>query len=414
MSQTETLRVGYVLKRYPRYSETFVVNEILAHEAAGVEIEIFALRNVTDGYFQDVISQVRAPVRYIPEKIRQTTQFWALVGEAGSRLPGFWQALSEAGDADGDDVAQAIRVALMVQEAGIAHLHAHFATVATTVARLAARFAGIGYSFTAHAKDIYFDYEENVDLATKMADSTAAITVSDYNLRHLRTTYPHASGRACRIYNGLDLSRLDYEEPVADGRTILAVGRLVEKKGFDVLVEALRILKGQNESGFDCMIVGDGPERERLEAQIERSGLTGSVVMTGPLPQRKIFERMRDAAMLAVPCIVGSDGNRDGLPTVLLEAMALGTPCLSTNVTGIPELVIDGKTGLCVEQGDPDELARAIKRLLDDHSLRLALSAGGRKLIEEAFDIHRNTAVQRDLFRSAAMNAAISRQEAAA
>lgn len=400
MSEPRPLRIGYVVKRYPRYSETFIVNEILAHEAAGVEVEIFALRPVIETHFQDIISQVKAPVRHIPEKTRQVVDFWALLAQGASRLPDFWQALSEASDANGDDVAQAVRVALLAQDAGIAHLHAHFATVATSVARLAARFAGIGYSFTAHAKDIYFDYEEPVGLETSMRDCVAAITVSDYNVEHLRKAYPHAVQRLRRIYNGLDLGTLAYRPPAPGGRTILAVGRLVEKKGFDVLIEALRILKGRNVA-FDCVIAGSGEENERLAAQVERSGLAGDIAMPGPLPQREIFARMREAALLAAPCVVGRDGNRDGLPTVLLEAMALGTPCVSTNVTGIPELVIDGETGLCVEQGDPDELAGAIARLLDDQALRERLSHQARKLIEREFDIHRNTALQRELFRAA-------------
>jgi colanic acid/amylovoran biosynthesis glycosyltransferase len=161
-----------------------------------------------------------------------------------------------------------------------------------------------------------------------------------------------------RIYNGLDLERFAYSDPPAGGDDILAVGRLVEKKGFHILIEAVRLLR---EAGRDvrCRIVGGGEEADHLAAQVAASGLEGTVELLGPRPQSEVMALMREAAVLACPCVVGRDGNRDGLPTVLLEAMALGTPCVATDVTGIPELVRDGETGLCVPEGDPEALAAA-------------------------------------------------------
>lgn len=383
------LRVGYVLKRYPRFSETFVVNEILAHERAGLRIDIFALGAVAETHFQDTISQVRAPVTYLTEKLRSAEAMWQLVEVAQRELPGFADAARDTNGLDGDEVAKAIALALAVRERGIDHLHAHFATVATGVARMAARCAGVGYSFTAHAKDIYFDYERPLGLERKLRDADFALTVSDYNLEHLRSTCGADAAGALRLYNGIDLERFVYREPPPRAALILGVGRLVDKKGFRVLIEAARLLK-QRGARFSCRIVGEGPEREALQAQIEQSELRGCVRLDGPLPQRDVIEAMRDASVLAAPCIVSEDGNRDGLPTVLIEAMALGTPCVATDVTGIPELVRDGDTGLCVAEGDPDALADALQRMLDEQALRQRVAHNARRLVERAFDVRVN------------------------
>ncbi len=390
-------RIGYVLKRYPRFSETFVVHEILAHERAGLAIDIFALRPVAETHFQDVLGRVRSPVVRIPEKMRSAPAFWAQLAEAGRRLPGFWQALDRTSDTDIDDLAQALALALEIDARGIDHLHAHFGTVATTVARLAARFTGITYSFTAHAKDIYFRYDEPVNLDVKLRDAAAVVTISDYNLRHLRERFAADAAHVDLIYNGLDLSCLLWREPVPTAREILAVGRLIEKKGFHVLVEAARLLLERGVD-FTLRIVGNGPEEANLRDQIERSGLRDRAVLDGPRPQGEVIACMRGAAMLAAPCVVGEDGNRDGLPTVLLEAMAVGTPCIATDVTGIPELVRHGETGVIVPEGDPDTLADGMARLLRDHDLRRRLSVAARARLERDFDIDVNTRRLRDLF----------------
>ncbi|WP_209428288.1 glycosyltransferase family 4 protein [Pararhodobacter sp. SW119] len=392
--------IGYVLKRYPRYSETFIVNEILAHEAAGQRIEIFSLRPVEETHFQDCLGRVRAPVTRLTEKPKNAEALWRLMQKARAKLPGAWSAIGEMQEMEARDVAQAIELALACHDRGIAHLHAHFGTVATTVARLAAQLAGIGYTFTAHAKDIYFDYAENTHLAQKLHDAHRVITVSDYNLSYLRERFGPAAARVSRIYNGLDLERFDFSEPAANATDILAVGRLVEKKGFHILIEALRILR---DAGRDvrCRIVGGGDEAHHLAAQIEASDLGSAVELLGPRPQSEVMALMRAAAVLACPCVVGRDGNRDGLPTVLLEAMALGTPCVATDVTGIPELVRDGETGLCIPEGDPEALAVALARLLDDAALRREFAEAGRALIEREFDQKTSTARLREIFDTA-------------
>lgn len=392
------LYVGYVLKRYPRFSETFVVNEILAHEREGLKIDIFALGPVEETHFQDGISQVRAPVtRY--NKQHKPESVWQLFQTAFQELPDFAQKLATA-DCNVHELTQSINVALQVKQRGIRHLHAHFGTQAATVARQAAIFAGITYTFTAHAKDIYFQYAEPVELDKKMRDAAATVTVSDYNLAYLREQYGQDAAKAVRIYNGMDLRKFPYSEFGSRERHILAVGRLVAKKGFDVLLDALALLKKQNVD-FRCTLVGGGLLEEELAAQIKALGIGDVVTMTGPMPQPDIIDMMKNANMVVAPCVVSEDGDRDGLPTVLLESMALGTPVISTQVAGIPELVSDGLTGLCVPERDPQALADAMKRLLDDYDLCRTLSRNGRELIEREYDEDRNAAQLRRLFEQA-------------
>jgi glycosyltransferase involved in cell wall biosynthesis len=395
-----TEKVGYVLKRYPRYSETFVVNEILAHEAAGLNIEIFSLYPPNDTHFQDVISRVRAPVTYLTAYGLKADSLWQAIKETARVIPDISRKLEAAATEDVREVYQALLLAVEVRSRGITHLHAHFGNVATAVARLASHFAGTPYSFTAHAKDIFHDEVQYDDLKRKLIGASSVVTVSDYNMHFLRETYGPAAERVVRIYNGLDLDSFQYSAPLERLPLVVGVGRLVEKKGFDVLVDACAHLA---EWGVDfrCLIVGNGECEDAIRSQVALLGLDGRVEMAGPKPQREIAELVSGAAVFAAPCVVGSDGNRDGLPTVLLEAMALGTPCISTDVTGIPEVLQEGITGLMVPQHDPLALANAIAHLLGDANLRVRLAGNARRLIEEEFDAHQNAARVRSHFGAA-------------
>jgi len=407
---SQTMRVGYVLKRYPRYSETFVVNEILAHEAAGVEVVIFALRPPEDSHFQNIISQVRAPVHYIRKPIQgrinaslnslvpnAASYFWAEMQEASKTIPDFWQRLSVATGERASTVYQAVWLAQEISRKGITHLHAHFGTVATSVARLAAHFTGIPYTFTAHAKDIFHESVVFADMQRKLYDAAAVVTVSDYNLKYLQEIYGVAAAQTRRIYNGLDVSQFVYQSPQHRPPQVISVGRLVEKKGLFVLLKACALLE-RSSCAFQCQIIGSGPQEQNLRSQIQQLDLTDRVEIVGPRPQNEVFHYMQQAAVFAAPYVIGSDGNRDGLPTVLLEAMALGTPCVATDVTGIPELIRDGETGLIVPQQDAEALASALQRLLGDAMLRDQLAIRARQLIESEFNIHCNAAQLRTLF----------------
>ncbi len=397
MSPTNTGRIGYVLKMYPRFSETFILNEILAHEAAGLDLEIFSLRLPNDGRFHEALARVRAPVTYVPHERLKVTELWQFLDQASQEFPGLWQALEETLTEDISDVYQAVLLAREANLRGITHLHAHFGSVATTVTRLAAHFVPLPYSFTAHAKDIFHESVQPADLRRKLNDAAAVVTVSQYNLTYLRQTYGQAANRVHCIYNGLDLDQFPYHSPLNRPPKIVAVGRLVEKKGFTYLIDACKLLADQGRE-FQAEIVGTGLLEADLRDQIDQLGLADYVKLIGPRPQGEVKQYVQQAAVFAAPCVVAQDGNRDGLPTVLLEAMALGTPCVSTDVTGIPEVLHPDVTGLSVPQRDPAALADALARLLDDGTLRVQLATAARRLIEAEFNIHRNAAHIREIF----------------
>ncbi|MGH3385660.1 MAG: glycosyltransferase [Nocardioidaceae bacterium] len=389
-------RVGYVLKMYPRFSETFILNEVRALEDLGAELEIFSLRPPVDGRFHAALAEVRAPVHYVahPAKVGD---LWDTLQRGRDVLASLDDQLPELLAAGPADAAQAVELALAVRAQGISHLHAHFGSVSTTVTRLAAKLTGVPYSFTAHAKDIYHCEVDPSDLARKLADAAAVVTVSDYNADFLRAEYGPAAERLVRIYNGLDLDEFAYHRPVDRPAVIAGVGRLVEKKGFAYLLDALAMLVADDRP-VRLDLVGTGAEEESLRAQAATLGVTDHVRFLGPLPQAQTREIVRNAAVLAAPCVVGADGNRDGLPTVLVESMALGTPVVATPVTGIPEAVVDGETGIVVPERDAAALAAALGLLLDRPAVGATLAAAARAHVEREFDIRRNVGALYRLF----------------
>lgn len=383
--------VGYVLKVYPRFSETFVVTEILAREARGERLEIFALRPTDDTRFHAELARVQAPVRAIAVPKRLSIGWATLRAAAGD--PGLSEAIArhliELTALEPDDALQAVEVARRARRTGVTHLHAHFGSTATTVARMAGLLAGIPYSFTAHAKDIFHESVSHDDLARKLADAAFAVTVSDYNLTHLRSRFGDLP-RLHRVYNGLELDRFPFVTPSPRGAELrlLAVGRLVEKKGFALLITAVERLLGLG-IAVRLDIVGDGELAGELRAQLTDSPAREAVRMLGARPQGEVARCLREADVFVAPCVVGADGNADGLPTVLLEAMASGVPCVSTAVTGIPEVIRDGETGVLCAPGDIAALTEALVRVsaADFPAVRIARAA--RALIEREFDSRR-------------------------
>ncbi len=412
MLSRQTMTIGYVLKRFPRLTETFVLNEILELERQGHRVEIFSLLRPPEEERHALLKELNARVTYLPsssalEKLKlhegldaTPVTFEALVGNmANPDMDPLFSGKSPA------DIAtlhlKAMAVAALARQRGIRHLHAHFASDATTVAQLAARLAGLPYSFTAHARDIFHTYTttaaDNAMRRTKIAEAAFVATVSEYNRAYLARIAPAHAGKIHRLYNGIDLSRFT---PGRDGRQpglIVAVGRLVEKKGFGDLVSACDILRRMG-AAFRLRIIGDGPLRETLETQIDTLDLRGHVEIAGTQPQEKLVGMMAQASLAVLPCIVSQSGDRDGLPTVLLEAMALGLPVVTTTVSGGPEIVAHGKTGMLVEPGDPIGLAATIEALLANPKALAEMSVAARRRAEDLFSLNRNVAALAGLF----------------
>lgn len=392
-AESPTPVIGYVLKMYPRFSETFVVSEILAREAQGERIVIFSLRPCTDARFHPELARVQAPVIHIGRPSSSTRLWTALAqGAADPQLAqGMSEVLPELLQHGHDDAVQAVEVARQARAHGVTHLHAHFASVATTVARLAGRMAGLPYSFTAHAKDIFHEDVQEEDLRRKLADAHHAITISGYNLEHLRTRFPESTQTLRLVRNGLDLDRFPFQprqhtqNPDDGPARLLAIGRLVEKKGFSLLVEAVHRLR---ERGVEVTaeIAGDGPLAPELRAQIESLGLQEHITLLGPITQAQVTELLGTRDLFVAPFVVGSDGNADGLPTVLLEAMARGLPCVAADVTAVGEVVQTGRTGWLVPTGDVEALTEAIAEAVRPGTGHAELAARARAQVEELFD----------------------------
>lgn len=393
-------RVGYLLKKFPRLSETFILNEILGQEALGRQIRIFSRRPPDAEPRHPQLAKLAAPVEILPA-VRELDPWETLFADDLDlpRLLPRVRRLVVANRATPHPrfpslLVEALYLLRRSRELGIAHLHVHFASDASFVAMLLSELGGPSFSLTAHAKDIFRQTVDAVQLDRIVCKSAFTVTVCDANVRFLAELLSEkAMTRVRRLYNGIDLERFSAPrtEP-RDRRHVLAVGRLVEKKGFHILLDALAELARR---GVDCRttIVGDGELRGPLRERVARLQLDDRVTWTGPLSQGGVAELLREATVFCLPCVEGADGNKDALPTVLLEALASGIPCVSTPISGNPEILDGGRAGLLVPAGDATAAADALETLLADPDRRQALAAAGRARARDLFDV-RQTAIE--------------------
>lgn len=392
---TTTNRIGYVLEQYPRFSEAFVVAELLAHEAADLDVEVFSLRPSTDSRFHEQICRLRGSVTYLWTD--REPHFWQLLEETSQALPGIWGALEQARGEVPQDVRQALRLALEVQRREITHLHAYFGGATGTVTWLASRFAGVPYSLTAPSTDTLLQSAHPDQLRKHLLDAAAVVVGSDHDVQSLRHRLGSAMPHIRRVYRGLDLAEYPFRAPRDRPPRIVAAGTLVEGKGFDELIQACALLHRKGIL-FECRILGEGPMEEELRRLVIGLGLGRSVSLLGARPPDEITRIVQQAAAVVSPSVDGGDGGDAALPPTLLEAMAAGTPVLATKVGALSEVIRHGETGVLVPPRDPTKLAAAIQRLLRDAILRVHVAVRARNLVETMFDIRRNSAELRVLF----------------
>lgn len=410
MSKTTTKVVAVILKGYPRLSETFITNEILLLEQLGFKLHIFALRNPGEAKIHENVRRVQARVTYIPD------YFWPEARaflKANLRLwwrrpKVYWQAFRYAAlrslrQRSSSTIKRFAQAAYLVQNflmlpdskgparagrVSIAHFYAHFSHGPTTVAYFAKWLTGIGYSFSAHAKDIYL--QEHDFLREKLLGASMVTTCTAYNRNYLQQIA--GPGReVMRCYHGLDTDF--FSAPVKRSSEgcprILSIGRFVPKKGFPTLVQALHLLRQQGLE-FHCHLIGGGELKEQLRAQIRSLGLHDCVTLLPARSQRELLEYYCQADLFALACEVQSDGDRDGIPNVIVEAMAMEIPVVSTNISGIPECVDHGVNGLLVPEKNPPAFAAAMATLLRDPELAQAFGRAGREKVLREFDSRRN------------------------
>lgn len=392
---SKPFHVGYVLKRYPRLSETFIVTEMLELRRLGVTVTILAQKDADEALMHEKTRQLDAPIYYLP-RVSKSEQPFRYHKNGASPA----SAIENSSDTSATrTLLEAAFLAPLVERLGIDHLHAHFATWASEVACHTSALTGIPFSFTAHAKDIFHHDVDTEHLARRMARAKFVITVSEFNKAYLSGLLASSgkSGRIERVYNGIDLDLFAPQARQPEPGLIAAIGRLVEKKGFEYLVDACRLLKQQGRP-FRCVIAGDGEQHAALATRISTYGLDSEVILAGAMTQADVIALLKRAAVFALPCVVGRDGNRDGLPTVLLEAMALEVPVVSTRVTGIPEIIDHGQTGLLVEERDAAGLAAALAELLQAPALCQQLGTRARKKVASQFNTAENVKQLKEYF----------------
>jgi glycosyltransferase involved in cell wall biosynthesis len=375
-------------------SETFIAQEIRALEDAGLPLTIVSLRAPTDRDVHAVHREIAAPVLYLPEYLlRAPMRVWRAWRRA-QQLPGYAAARAVwARDLARDPTPNRFRrfgqalVLAAELDPGVRHLHAHFLHTPASVARYAALLTGRTWSASAHAVDIYTtpDWE----LRDKIASADWLVTCTAANRAHLQAR-AQEPGKVGFVYHGIDLTRFarPRDRAAAVGPTrILSVCRLVEKKGTDDLLHALARLPADLDWRF--VHVGGGPLARKMERLAERLGIADRVSWRGPLPQDRLLAEYRAADVFALASRIAGDGDRDGLPNVLIEAASQALPCIATRISAIPELIDDGANGILVDAGDIAGLMDALARLIDDPALRARLGAAGADRVCRDFDLGR-------------------------
>jgi len=380
---------AYLFERFPSFGQTFCYREVAELYRQGVAVPIFSIRNPKDEPVQDWDARIVQRVHYLPEEmellddVRRASKKGKLAPEIVAALDGWGRRT------DFLRLYQAVYVGLRLQEAGISHVHAHFAGMAARTAFWIGKFFPITFSFTAHANDIFAPRKFEIGLDKLVGAARVVVTETDYAEKFLRERFPECVDRIHRVYNGLNLAEFRRATFSSDPPSIVAIGRVIVKKGFANLIRACALLVERGKS-FRCEIVGEGPLENQLRAQIEQLRLQEFVQLPGPKPQHELRARLANASVFVLPSVPEPEGGMDNLPTVIMEAMATGLPVVSTRVGGIPEMVIDNQTGFLVQPEDAVALAGAIEKVTNDRSLGQTLGRAGYERAQKLFSIEKN------------------------
>jgi glycosyltransferase involved in cell wall biosynthesis len=406
MNASQAPVLGIILKGYPRISETFISNEILLLEKLGFSIHLISMRRPRENFSHRSVNKIRATVDYLPETLLKPLPrlLYHNLLLAAKRPKLYAAALKTAyrrflrthKSATIKHLLQAGYLAhRFLPASGITHLHAHFAHSPTSVAMFTSQLTGLPFSFTAHAKDIYTSDPRQI--REKIGLAQFAITCTEYNRRYLSKLSDGNTTPIHRIYHGIDIQLFCNKNEIpripVQPYQILTIARLTAKKGLPTIYKALRILCDQGVSLHHTHI-GGGEDREKVISLIKDLNLESVTRLLGTQPHQVVLEHYKNAELFVLGCEVAPNGDRDGIPNVLAESMAMGLPVVATHLSGIPELVENEKTGLLVPSGQPDKLAAAMLHLLTDLNLRSRIATAARQRVATAFD---NRKLIRDL-----------------
>lgn len=389
--------LGLVLKGYPRISETFISNEILLLEQRGIRIHIFSMRHPRETFSHASIKQIKARVDYLPHTIlahlpqllahnvrlaaREPRRYAHALGIALRR----WRRTHKS--ATLKHLLQAGYLTdRLLPGSGVVHLHAHFAHSPTSVAMFTSFLSGRPFSFFGHAKDIYTS--DPRQLAEKIRLARFVATCTRYNRDHLRQLAGHNGTPVHCVYHGIDTRLFDADLRLTAAEApfeILTVARMTAKKGLPTVYQALKRLKAAG-LPFRHTLIGDGDDRDMLLQMVKDLGLSDQCRWLGTLAHGEVIEHFQRSHAFVLGCEVAANGDRDGIPNVLVESMAMGVPVVATTVSAIPELVVDAEHGLLVPPKDPDALAGALTRILTDTGLRQHVIPAARQRVRSNFD----------------------------
>jgi glycosyltransferase involved in cell wall biosynthesis len=386
-----------VLKGYPRISETFISNEILLLEEIGFRIHLFSMRRPRENFSHASVTRIRAAVDYLPESLlRPLPRLLYCNTRLAANIPDRYLAALKVAVRRFSRTRKAatfkhlLQAGYLVQRLlpgkNVVHLHAHFAHSPASVAMFAGLLSGLDFSFTAHAKDIYTS--DPIQLREKLALARFVVTCTDYNRTNLQALAGTRSAAVHRVYHGVDTGLFAASRDSCGDRgqnRLLTVARLTAKKGIPTVLKALALLRDRG-LRIEHTLIGDGEERAKILKLADRLGLQGTTRWLGTLPHEVVLQHYRRADVFVLGCEVAANGDRDGIPNVLLESMAMGVPVVATSISAIPELVESGTTGLLVPPGEPEKLADALARMLSDRPLRQKVIENGMQKVRQHFD----------------------------
>ena len=407
-SLDRSLKVGYLFHRFPNIRQTYLIRELLHIQECGVEVKIFTLMPPKDRAIHDgarsLLLLTQPHVSFLAWSVIKA-QLYFLRRSPKRYLRALaktvWQTYPEP-------LVLLLALALFpksvyfakkMKEMGIDHIHAHFAWLGGIAAGAIAELIDVTFSIHPHAFDLFSRNQRAV--RRELETATKVVTISNYHRAYITDLCSGINADEIEIiYNGVEtdyyqpVSKLKNEQPIR----ILSVGWLVEKKGFEYLIEACRIL-AERELVFQCRIVGDGPLHKTLQTHINRHKLQDQVSLLGAMEHSQVLELYQTSDIFALACITARNGDQDGVPTVLTEAMACGLPVVTTPLTGIPDLVQDGGTGIFVQERDAAGLADALERLIVNDSLRRHLGTQARQFVLKEFQTQHNVAKLANVFR---------------
>ncbi len=390
--------LGYILKGYPRISETFISNEILLLEKMGFKLRLFPMRRPRENFCHASVKEIKARVDYLPTEL--FLDFSRLISPniflAAKRPERYLKTLHFAAEgvrhkkglATLKHLLQAgfLTNNLLLKDQNIVHLHGHFAHSPTSVTIFASLLSGTPFSFTAHAKDIYTSSKDK--LKRKIERAEFVTTCTSHNEEYLKHVAGNSSTPIFCIYHGIDIGLFQQQKrkthPLPPYQ-LLTIARLTEKKGLPTLYKALKILHDKG-IPFGHTLIGDGDDREKILSIISSSALDKSCKWIGTQTHEEVLHHFRKSDLFVLACEIAQSGDRDGIPNVLVESLAMGVPALSTEISAIPEILLNERTGLTVPPSDPEALAEAIIRMVTDGDLRQRLITNGRKYVETEFD----------------------------